>query len=179
MHLKSAFKLGAIFSSFLSLILLVTASHYARRHHEFITRYVLECPMRLDYLWLLIHTEADFQGQYPSNLVFVVEMFKPTTKALRHGWPPYICPGSKRRWGRNELLRGETDYIYVNWSRWFTNYCEVPPDFPLVYDRTLSNHHNQGIYLLKVGGEIIWDPGANWLKQFAEQHPEYALIVPQ
>jgi hypothetical protein len=69
------------------------------------------------------------------------------------------------------------DYSFINWYDRYPEGHRVPSSYPLLYDRSLSNHGG-GIYVLKVGGEIIWDPGAAWLQCFSREHPEYSIPLP-
>lgn len=75
------------------------------------------------------------------------------------------------------------DYIYVYWP----DGTNTPGDYPVMYDRRLSNHGGKGINILKVSGTrerkgapgtVVWDQEAAWLKQFALQHPEYTIRLP-
>lgn len=68
-------------------------------------------------------------------------------------------------------------YIYVDWSRWFTN-AAVPKDYPLVYE-SKRNQHGNGINVALMDGSAFWDEDARWLSDFAKKHPEYGLEIPQ
>jgi len=68
-------------------------------------------------------------------------------------------------------------YIYVDWSRWFTNGA-VPIDYPLVYE-SKRNVHGDGINVVLMDGSVSWDEGARWITEFAKKHPEYRLEIPQ
>lgn len=68
-------------------------------------------------------------------------------------------------------------YIYVDWSRWFTNAC-VPKDYPLVYE-SKRNQHGNGINVVLMDGSVFWDEGVRWLSEFIKKHPEYGLEMPQ
>jgi len=70
------------------------------------------------------------------------------------------------------------DYIYVNWQQLLgTN--AIPDNYPLIYDRKVSNHCGLGINILPVNGKCFWDFRARWLKNFKRKHPEYDLPIPQ
>jgi prepilin-type processing-associated H-X9-DG protein len=50
--------------------------------------------------------------------------------------------------------------------------------YPVMYDCSLENHHGRGINILMLDGSVRWDPGAAWLRQFASQHPEFSIALP-
>ena len=64
------------------------------------------------------------------------------------------------------------DFTYINWP----NNFDVPEreyrEYPQLYDCAFSNHGGRGINILRIGGDVLWDPGATWLKNFAASHPE-------
>ena len=82
------------------------------------------------------------------------------------------------------------DYFYLHWpsvSGVYTNY-------PLMYDRRLSNHSGRGINILLVEqtvnpasppspesyhGQFFGDEGAKWLQAFAKEHPELDIPMPE
>ena len=87
----------------------------------------------------------------------------------------FLCPGTCRQAGGDPGEVGEwSDYIYLRW----TNGATTPGLFPLLYDKSLSNHNGQGINILRVDGEVFWDQGGRWLRQFAEEHPTLNVIFP-
>jgi hypothetical protein len=84
-----------------------------------------------------------------------------------------ICPGAGRRGG---AMPNQEDYVYINWEPFFgTN--NVPNNYPLLYDRRLSNHKGLGINVVTPSA-CFWDYGARWVKGFAVNHPEYNLEIP-
>jgi hypothetical protein len=86
-----------------------------------------------------------------------------------------FCPGVGRESSRLKNVN-ECDYTYVNWEPFFgTN--SVPNDYPLIYDRRLSNHRGLGINVVTCGGSCFWDYRARWLRAFAAKHPEYHVPV--
>lgn len=150
---------------------------YAERT-ELTQRYRRECPMRLGELAFLVDTERRQNGDYPPSLSFVVEMFpiKPWNK--RSHIHPLLCPGSDTEASSAANVEEWSDYLYVNWSGSFgTN--SPPALYPLIYDRRLSHHNGGAIYVVRVDGSVIWDPGAAWLKEFANVHPEYRIPMPE
>jgi len=68
-------------------------------------------------------------------------------------------------------------YIYVDWSRWFTNGA-VPKDYPLIYE-SKRNLHGDGINVALRDGSVFWDEGARWITDFGKTHPDYRLEIPQ
>ena len=72
---------------------------------------------------------------------------------------------------------GIAKYIYIDWSRWFTN-APVPKDYPLVYESKVKQHAN-GINVALMDGSAFWDENARWIADFAKKHPEYGLEIPQ
>lgn len=68
-------------------------------------------------------------------------------------------------------------YLYVDWSRWFTN-AAAPKDYPLVYESKRSQH-GDGINVALVDGSAFWDEKARWITDFAKKHSEYELEIPR
>lgn len=77
------------------------------------------------------------------------------------------------------------DYLYIYWPEG----KNTPKDYPLLYDRRLSNHKGKGICILRIEGIgdapklhlplPIWDENAEWLKKFAKEHPECNIPLPE
>ena len=108
----------------------------------------------------------DHQGEFPTNILSADGSL---SKLL-------TCPGI----GESAKSNGaDGDYVYVDWSKLIiTN----PLDFglfPLAYDRSLSNHGGKGINIVLVNTVSFWDRNAEWLKHFAQTHPDYNIVVPQ
>jgi len=72
---------------------------------------------------------------------------------------------------------GQVDYFYIDWQSARDGPKWGVGRFPVIYDRRLSNHNGRGIYILLTDGEVIWDPGATWLRQFAAQHPQNVVPI--
>jgi len=116
----------------------------------------------------ILQYRSDHEGQIPTgfraiNFVSVQVLEK--------------CPGAVS--GDKTGGKEDPDYVFVNWHEWFTITNAPPDDYPLVYDRKLSNHHGLGVNVLSVCGEVVWDKRAQQLKNFSLQHPEYHLPIPQ
>lgn len=162
------------------LTVLLLVFHYQRKLNECAERYGNECPMRLQELQGLTVTWAAGEGgHYPTNLAFVVQAFTMTSEKRRLRLHPLLCPESESPLKSGELQEREADYTYVNWSAWFADSQAVPKDYPMFYDRSMSNHKGRGIFLIRIDGSVIWDPGATWLRGFANHHPEYTIPIPQ
>jgi hypothetical protein len=85
------------------------------------------------------------------------------------------CPGAHPQGrGPQDLI----DYTYIDWQR-FLGTNAVPGEYPLIYDRKLSNHLGLGINVSTVNGRCFWDFRAHWLKGFIAKHPEFHLSFPQ
>ncbi len=89
-----------------------------------------------------------------------------------------MCPATHRHESDVPDGRDWGDYTYMWWSRYYGTPNEVPWDYPLLYDRALSNHGERGVNILRVGGDVLWDPDATWLRDFAASHPQYDIPVP-
>jgi hypothetical protein len=98
--------------------------------------------------------------------------------------------GSGRAAGSWTNIAEWMDYFYIRWpsvTGLYTNY-------PLMYDRRLSNHGGKGINVLLVEGlvgsaivgkpetfrgQFFWDEDAKWLRAFARDHPEAHIPLPE
>jgi len=88
------------------------------------------------------------------------------------------CPGSGHVPGSFTNADSWADYTFIDWPGILgTNV--VPKDYPIAYDRFMSNHGNRGINVLTVFGFVRWDANAEWLRKYAEEHPEVKLRIPQ
>lgn len=67
------------------------------------------------------------------------------------------------------------DYIYIPWATG----ANTPPDYPLMYDRRLSNHQGKGINVVYLDGHVEFDEGAKRLKAFAAKHPKLHIPMPE
>jgi len=115
-------------------------------------------------------------GQFPGHLIGGNNEHLPVSGFIP--WPQLIliCPGTGRdQTGKGEMKEEDIDYVYVNWSRWYKTSEEVPGEYPLAYDRRLANHAGQGVNVVAVDRHAFWDPDAKWLRNFAQNHPEYDI----
>lgn len=89
-----------------------------------------------------------------------------------------ICPGTHHVAGRFGNADSWADYTLIDWSV-FLGTNVVPNDYPIAYDRFMSNHRNQGVNVLTIGGLVRWDSEAKWLKKFGADHPNIKLTMPE
>jgi hypothetical protein len=117
----------------------------------------------LSLVVLLYHD--DNHGQLPPDL---------PTLCKAEGVPLSLlqCPGAEL----HNLSEG--DYLYIDWSARPGGWDLANGDYPLIYDRSLSNHQGRGICIAKINGSSIWDGGATWLKAFAAAHPKANIPIP-
>jgi hypothetical protein len=151
--------------------------HEAGRISELKIRYQYECPMHLIDLYDYIIASARQHDRFPEDLTFITKKWPIGQRNARMRLSLVLCPGSQTP---IDLERVTPDYAYVNWSaKLFAHVVDVPGEYPLVYDRTLSNHSGRGVFVLRVNGSVIWDPGAEWVRGFSGRHPEYHVLIPQ
>lgn len=174
---KKSLRAGALIV-FNCLCLAAILNHFQRKSWDCTARYRYECPMRLEDLWVLVTGEYERRGQYPSNLEFIAEQFQVKRWNVRTHIYPLLCPGTDTKMRRNGTAESWSDYIYVSPSVWSGNPAVDVDGFPMAYDQSTSNHGGRGVYVLTVEGRVFWDRGAEWLRRFAREHPEYKLRVP-
>jgi hypothetical protein len=74
----------------------------------------------------------------------------------------------------------QRDYYCIDWSKLPHSTNEITfNEYPLAYDRSMTNHNGRGINILMVQGTIMWDANAEWLKIFAAVHPDDKLPIPE
>jgi hypothetical protein len=73
------------------------------------------------------------------------------------------------------------DYVYINWSQILdtTETDWRSGEYPLFYDRRMSNHKGRGINVVLTNGYVFWDSNAKWLKEFAAKHPTLEIPLPE
>lgn len=121
------------------------------------------------------------RGQFPSSLVVFAEVlmksFNGCTNWDEMGDSNVLCPGRKGSVpGSWRDIEAWSDYTYVYWPSGRTG---TPPDYPLMYDRRLSNHQGKGINIVTVGKKVFWDRNSKWLRKFAQGHPEFNIPLPE
>lgn len=102
----------------------------------------------------------------------------------------YVCPWHSKEPGAWTNISDWMDYFYLPWP----SVTGVYTNYPLMYDRRLSNHRGKGINILLVEqtvnayypagpdsfhGQFFWDEGVEWLKKFAREHPELRIPMPE
>jgi hypothetical protein len=169
MKLKGATIISlAVFGTLLLLYAVLTARDYTACRNKMTSM-----------AWLLFSYHNDYR-HYPSNIVVVAsanpigDLSPFPTNRVRN---LLACPGvrSEVAFASNGPI--DSDYVYVYWEAVFgTNM--VPKDYPIIYDRRLSNHRGLGINVL-TATNLFWDFRARWLKGFASKHPEYKIQLPE
>ena len=122
----------------------------------------------------------EHDGAFPSNLSSVVDVQIPSVISLLK------CPATRTKVGLLSDVKSWSDYIYCYWP---TGKKGTPPNYPLFYDRRLSNHEGKGIniFLVGAGGELrpqpagsfFWDKNAEWLQKFKKEHPDLNIPLPE
>jgi hypothetical protein len=139
-----------------------------------------ECPIRLEELRGLVATWSGGEsGRLPSNLDFVSAAFKMTANKRELRLHPLLCPSSQTSVIGERVSANSSDYIYVDYSKEFTNWASLPKEYPLFYDRRYANHGGTGVYVMRGDGVVLWDRDALWLKSFVKAHPECKVQLPQ
>ncbi|MDD4871999.1 MAG: hypothetical protein PHR77_15690 [Kiritimatiellae bacterium] len=86
----------------------------------------------------------------------------------------FVCPGSKTKPGRMTNVDEWMDYIYIPWG----TRTNIPPEYPMLYDKHLNNHGNL-INMLYVDGSPGGDKNVSGLKRFAKEHPDLKIPLPK
>ncbi len=89
----------------------------------------------------------------------------------------FKCPGRAHdlKEDKPDEMDSWVDYIYIYWSEG----VKTPSEYPLVFDKRLSNHKGKGINILLVGHKYFWDENAKWLMGFVKKHPELKIQLPE
>ena len=120
---------------------------------------------------------VDHDGAFPIDIASFASHYANNPKI-------YVCPGSKTELGTMTNVDKWMDYIYLYWPEGKA----TPEHYPLMYDRRLANHGGCGINILLVGAGgnpkrepdmCFWDKNAQWLKKFAEEHPDLKVPLPE
>lgn len=120
----------------------------------------------------------DHGGAFPPDLSALLPAYISTPGLLK-------CPGVgfDKTPPSGQRLEEWSDYLYVYWPQGQS----TPKDYPLLYDRRLSNHCDAICVLLVGGAESagpkfellppVWDDGS-WLQSFAREHSQYSIVLP-
>ncbi len=147
-----------------TLLLVVLIVPYAR---ERIRRHGCYSHLRCIGMAMYMYS-IDHDGAFPTNI-------RDMTNYANHS-KLYVCPSSGTEVMPPYSIAHATnwfDYIYITWSR----DKKTPDNYPRMYDRLLA-HHKTGIFILKAGGDVVWDKNAEWLQKFAKEHPTLKIPMP-
>lgn len=162
-----------IFGVFVCLSLLVLGTFWLRNVREKVKRQ--DCLSRLHAIGFCVRNYSDeHAGKFPQNLQQVVDVDDSLARA------PFllVCPGSGRLPGAVTNVAAWTDYTFIDWPTVLgTN--AVPKNYPIAYDRSMSNHAGHAVCVLTADGLVRWDSNAEWLRKFSTEHPEAKLPTPQ
>ena len=122
----------------------------------------LECCIRK----ALMMYSMDNHGRFPPKLAEMAREYANNPKL-------FVCPSTRTVYGSTTNVDDWMDYVYVYWP----DGEKTPTNYPWIYERRLSNHGG-GIYVAPIGGHAFWDEGAQWLKNFAKEHPEFKIRMP-
>ena len=148
-------------------------------------RKALSCRSVLSVLWFNEHIYChDHGGHHPADIVSIAGAFpdalsgqERTNMNTNSVARLLACPGVGRISKATTVAAIESDYIYINWEPFYGT-STAPAQYPMIYDRSLSNHRGFGVNVLTVGGRCFWDFRAHWLRGFAAKHPEYRIPLP-
>ena len=120
----------------------------------------------------------DHNGQLPENFSLMSNVVSDCRL--------YVCPWGSKKPGSWTNITEWMDYFYVYWP----SVTGVYTNYPLMYDRRLSNHGGKGINVLLV--DVVnryegirgptfwfWDEDAKWLRKFAREHPNVKIPLPE
>jgi hypothetical protein len=156
---------------------LFASYHYTKKIHQIAARCQYECPMHLIDLWGIITSLAKEHDQFPKDLMLITNKVPISQYNALWRLHPLLCPGVDTPF---DSKYSDAGYAYVNWSsKGFIHVADVPGDYPLVYDDKLANHFGRGVFVLKVDGNVIWDPGALWINDFINKHVDFELRSPK
>jgi hypothetical protein len=166
---------------FACLILVVAGAIWLQHERERARR--IDCLSTLRSTgWALGLYCEDHNGTLPKNFSLMSNLV--TTTRL------YVCPWDSKTPGSWTNITDWMDYLYVPWP----SVTGVYTNYPLMYDRRLSNHGGKGINILLVEGAVhpssprypetfhgqfFWDEGAKWLQKFAKEHPDLTVPLPE
>jgi hypothetical protein len=124
------------------------------------------------------------------QLTFVVKLYKEDEGAWPRVTPEflgsiftrensmYLCKCANSTPGQWANMLEWMDYAYVDWSQLFPGTNVPPNNYPVFYDRRLSNHSGDGVFVALYDGTVIWDPSASYLRSFSLGHPDYPITLP-
>jgi hypothetical protein len=163
------------------LLLAVIGSAWIRHQREMAVRSECLSVLRSTGSAIAMYRQ-DHAGNLPPDFSAMSNYISSTTL--------YVCPWHSKEPGAWTNITDWMDYFYRPWPS-VTGICT---NYPLMYDRRLSNHHGSGVNILLVEQTVnpyypaaprsfhkqfFWDQGAVWLKKFATDHPELRIPMPE
>jgi hypothetical protein len=166
---------------FACLLLVAFGAIWLRHERELVHRYDCLSTLRSTG-WALGQFCRDHSGKLPENFCLISnDISNPRL---------FVCPWDGKRPGSWTNITEWMDYFYVYWP----GVEGVYSNYPLMYDRRLANHGGKGINILLVEqaahpavphepetfhGQSFWDEDAKWLRQFAKEHPDLRIPMPE
>ena len=139
---------------------LESARHFNRR---------TTCRNQLRAITFVIRLFAeDHQGAFPHSLSGLAPTYVNDPELFR-------CSDTLTTLGSMTNVDQWMDYIYIHWDQGI----RTPTNFPLMFDRRVSNHQWKGINIVRVDGSVLWDVRGQWLRAFANEHPDLRLPLPE
>ena len=87
----------------------------------------------------------------------------------------FVCPSTGSKPGQMTNVDDWMDYVYLPWG----SRTNTPPDYPMLYDRRIR-HPGRMINIVYVDcGTVEGDKNAKELKQFAAEHPDINVPMPE
>lgn len=120
----------------------------------------INCEQQLRHISSVLQTYKEMNGSFP-----------PSLSTIDKDYRLMQCPSRSF----NQGYRDES-YNYINWTIILGNQ-NVPEGYPLLYDKYLTNHEN-GIFILRTDGAVIWDESLKWLTEFKERNPAANVPMP-
>lgn len=166
--------------AFGGLVLLGMLVVWLLHQRELARRYQCRAALRSTCLVLNLYRERH-AGELPLSFSALSNYTSPRL---------FVCAGSDKRAGSWTNTTDWMDYFYVRWPE----VTEIYTNYPLMYDRRLSNHGGEGINVLLVDGlvssmvagkpdtfhgQFFWDEDAQWLRRFAREHPSVQIPMPE
>ena len=128
------------------------------------------CGSNLRGVWCTLQIYSmDHDGSYPGRLELLGKNTYITQPKI------FVCKSAGTIAGSMTDVDDWMDYTYIYWPQG----KNTPSNFPVMYDRLLSNHHGNGIQVIQNCGGWFWDTKGEWLKGFAKDHPELKIPLPK
>jgi len=153
----------------LCIILLGLAIPAVRAARERARRASCLSPLECCFRKALIIYSMDHDGQFPTNMAGL------STGQNCYVTQPklFICKSNGTKPGSLTNVDEWMDYTYIYWPTG----TKTPTNYPWIYERRF--HHGNGVYVAPIEGEVFWDEGAKRLLQFAKEHPDLKIPLPE